>query len=415
MELTEFLRTSYTAYHAVHSAEEMLLQNGFERLHEGDEWHLKTNGRYFVTRASCSLVAFTMGKKNGFNIVASHTDSPCLKLKNNPEITSDGYTKLNVETYGGGIWYTFFDRPLKIAGRIIVKDENGALKQVLYTSEYTLVIPSVAVHQNRGVNEGFAPNAQADLLPLFALGEAKLDLPENALSYDLYLTPAQEPFVNGANGEFLSAPRIDNLTSVYASLCALTKTDGGQINVCACFDNEEVGSGTLQGADSDFLYSVLKRIALSRGLNEEGFSRALATSFLFSLDNAHAVHPNHGEKCDPTNRPLPGGGIVIKSHANKAYTTDALTSAIAQTVFEKAGAKYQTFYNRSDMRSGSTLGAISLSHVGVPSCDIGLAQLAMHSALETFALCDLNELLKGLTQFFRSEIIINGESVTVNG
>ena len=410
-KLIKFLETSYTAYHAVENARTLLTENGFVELRETDAWNLTEGGKYFTVRGGSSLIAFTVGKKRSFHIIASHTDSPCFKLKAIPEMQAEGYTKLNAETYGGGIWYTFFDRPLKVAGRVIVQEGDG-LHSELYTGA-TLVIPSLAVHMNRGVNDGFAPNPQTDLLPLYSFAGEKLDLPERTVSYDLFLTPSQTPFENGAHVEFLSSPRIDNLTSVFSSLQALVSTEGGQINVCACFDNEEVGSGTYQGAGGDFLYNTLSRIGLALGITGEDFARTLAGSFLFSLDNAHAVHPNHGEKCDPTNRPVLGGGIVIKSHANKAYTTDALTCAIAQTVFEKAGAKYQYFYNRSDMRSGGTLGAISLSQAGIPSCDIGLAQLAMHSAVETIAKDDYTELLKGLTAFYNCKIKTDSQTAEV--
>lgn len=411
--LLQFLERSYTPYHAVANAQKLLCEQGFAQLNETDAWDLKQGGKYFIVRGESALIAFTVGQKRNFKIVASHTDSPCLKLKHSPALCSDGYTRLNCETYGGGIWYTFFDRPLAVAGRIIVKKKNGALESKLYESDYTLVVPSVAVHQNREVNANFAPNAQTDLLPLFAAGEVRFELPENAVASDLYLACAQKPFVCGARGDLISTSRADNLTSVYSSLTALIRAVPTGINVCACFDAEEVGSRTLQGAASDFLSAALQRIAFALGMSREEYLRALPASFLVSLDNAHAVHPNHPEKSDLTNRPVLGGGIVIKSHADRAYTTDALTCAVMQTVFEGADAKYQHFYNRSDLRSGSTLGAIGLSQVGVPSCDIGLAQLAMHSAVETFSAADYAELEKGLTAFYKSDIVCKSNCVSV--
>lgn len=420
--LTEFLNASYTAYQATENAVRLLLQNGFRPLSETEDWNLEENGKYFVERNGSSLIAFTVGALDNFSfkIVASHTDSPALKLKENAASLAGTYAKLNAETYGGGIWYSFFDRPLKIAGRIIV-NENGILKSENVASEYFVTVPSLAVHMNRGVNESFSVNAQTDLQPLFALSENG-ETPDflsgitekEVISYDLYLVNADMPYTFGLNGEFLASPRIDNLTSVCSSLEALTahgESDG--VCVAACLDNEEVGSQTLQGAGGDFLENVLRRIAYALKFDDNEYYKALAASFLISLDNAHAMHPNHSEKCDPTNRTSMGEGVVIKSHANKAYTTDALSSSVIKTIFKKAGVKYQTFFNRSDMRSGGTLGAISLSHAGILSADLGLAQLAMHSASECFAKADYEELLNGLTAYYSSNILFGENGIEV--
>lgn len=420
--LTEFLGTSYTAYQAVENAERFLLKNGFSPLTETEDWMLSEGGKYFLKRNGSAIIAFTVGALDcfSFKIIASHTDSPALKLKENAVVLTGPYAKLNAETYGGGIWYSFFDRPLKIAGRIIT-EEDGALKSESVSSDYFVTIPSLAVHMNRGVNEGFSVNAQVDLQPLFALAENG-ETPDflrgitekESVSYDLYLVNADMPWRFGLNGEFIASPRIDNLTSVCSSLEALT-THGESRGVCvaACLDNEEVGSQTLQGAGGDFLENVLRRIAYALKFDDNEYYKALAGSFLISLDNAHAMHPNHPEKCDPTNKPVTGGGIVIKGHANKAYTTDAVSSAIVKTIFGKAGVKYQTFFNRSDMRSGGTLGAISLGHIGVLSADLGLAQLAMHSACECFAAADYDELLNGLTAYYSSDILFTDDGVMV--
>lgn len=420
--LTEFLNSSYTAYQATENAVRILLQNGFRSLSETEDWLLEENGKYFVERNGSSLIAFTVGALDNFSfkIVASHTDSPALKLKENAASLAGTYAKLNAETYGGGIWYSFFDRPLKIAGRVIV-NENGILKSENVASEYFVTVPSLAVHMNRGVNEGFSVNAQTDLQPLFALSENG-ETPDflsgitekEVISYDLYLVNADMPYTFGLNGEFLASPRIDNLTSVCSSLEALTahgESDG--VCVAACLDNEEVGSQTLQGAGGDFLENVLRRIAYALKFDDNEYYKALASSFLISLDNAHAMHPNHSEKCDPTNKTSMGGGVVIKSHANKAYTTDALSSSVIKTIFKKAGVKYQTFFNRSDMRSGGTLGAISLSHAGILSADLGLAQLAMHSASECFAKADYEELLNGLTAYYSSNLLFGENGVEI--
>ena len=404
--LLKYLETSLTSYHAVENTRLYLEYQGFLALDERKNWNLKEGGKYFVTRNGSSLIAFTYHKSGNFKIVASHVDSPCLKLKESPEMKGD-FTRLNVETYGGGLYYTFFDRPLRIAGRII-EEENGKLVSKLYASEETFVIPSLAIHMNREANKQFAPDPQIDLLPLYALGEAALTVP--ALARDLFVVPAEKPFTSGANGEFLSAPRLDNLTSVCASLDAISKKTNG-VCVAALFDNEEIGSRTRQGAGSDFMKSTLKRIALAQGKTEEEFLQTLSSSLLISLDNAHSVHPNHPEKCDPTNRAIMGGGIVIKTHANGAYTSDALTAAAVKKLFNDAGVKYQNFYNRSDMQSGSTLGCISFTQVGVPSVDLGIAQLAMHSAVETFAHADYEELKKGLSAFYQSSVSIQENAV----
>ena len=408
-ELLTFLNDSYTAYHATENARTLLLKNGFTELSESEAWKLKTGRKYFVTRNGSSIIAFTLGKGNGFKIVASHTDSPALKLKEQPEMKGV-FTRLNVETYGGGLWYSFFDRPLKLAGRTVT-EENGALTGNLYTSDYTVVIPSLAIHMNRTANEGFAPNEQTDLLPLFSLGEKELGI--NAVAKDIYAVPCDAPFECGANGEFICAPRVDNLTSVFSCLRALCSEKTNGVCIAACLDNEEIGSRTRQGAGSDFLKRTLERIAICQNIGGEDFLRLTADSFLISLDNAHSVHPNRPEKCDPTNRAVMGGGVAIKAHANGAYTTDGMTAAIVRTLFDRAGVKHQNFYNRSDMRSGSTLGAISLGQLGIPSVDLGIAQLAMHSAAETFAKVDYEELEKGLKAFYASEIRFGEKRATV--
>ncbi len=408
MNFREFLKTSYTAYQTVENVESILREAGFSELYEQDSWPLEEGGKYYVKRSG-SIIAFRCGA-GAMRIVASHTDSPCLKLKENAALSDENFTRLNAEPYGGGLWYTFFDRPLKIAGRVVVTDgERLFAKNAV--SAYNVVIPSLAIHQNRDANEKFAPNLQTEL-PLLALGKHDLgDLLKDAVSYDLFLSPDAEPFDSGAEFEFLSSPRLDNLSSVYFSVMALIEADSIEgTAVAACLEAEEIGSRTYGGAGSDFLKSTLFRII---GDSEELKMRTLARSFLVSLDNAHSLHPNHPEKCDPTNRAVMGKGIVIKGHAGGAYTTDGMTSAVMKTILARAGVKYQTFFNRSDVRSGSTLGAISLSEVSIPSVDLGLAQLAMHSAVETLAKHDLTELHRGLVAFYRSTILFDGGAAIV--
>lgn len=410
--LMQFLSAAYTAYQAVDIARGMLLSNGFCELHEGDAWQLMPDGKYFVVRGGSALIAFTMGDAaQGFKIVASHTDSPALKLKEDPALSDEHYTRLNAEPYGGGLWYTFFDRPLRLAGRV-VHEREGALLSENFVSGFCVTLPSLAIHLNRGANEGFAPQMQKDL-PVLSLGKTDFSALIGApLTYDLFAACAQPPYLWGAENELIASPRLDNLASVYASLTTLM---GGSEGVCvaACLDNEEVGSRTRQGAGGDFLSAVLRRIALAQNMGEEELLRAYAKSFCISLDNAQGFHPNHGEKFDPKERAMLGKGVAIKGHAGGAYTTDALSSAVIKRVFANANAPLQVFYNRSDARSGSTLGAISLGQVCILTADIGLPQLAMHSAVESIACADYRALEAGLACFWKSSIRIENDRIGV--
>lgn len=417
--LLDFLQAP-TAYHVCDKAKQLLLKNGFQPLSEKEDWNLSENGKYFVERGGSALIAFTVGNLDSlqFKIAASHTDSPALKLKENPLKKGEAYTTLNVETYGGGIWHTFFDRALKLAGRVM-KKEDGKIRCEKVESNFLLTIPSVAIHQNREVNSNFSVNAQIDLQPLFALNGEGVTLIDKltdgeVISSDLFLVNADMPYSFGVNDEFLASPRIDNVSGVCSSLEALIANEQSKgICVAALLDNEEIGSRTVNGAGSDFLEHLLRRIAYTLRFDENEYYKALASSFLLSVDNGHALHPNHPEKSDPTNRPIMGKGVLIKSHANKAYTTDALTSAIVKTVFEKAEVQYQNFFNRSDMQSGSTLGVVSIGHLSIPSADIGLPQLAMHSACECIAKTDYNQIVKGITAFYASEINISDNEVEI--
>lgn len=416
--LKNYLASSFTAFHAVENAKAYLIGQGFLQLLETDDFEIHEGGKYFVERAG-ALLAFTVGALDNFSykLVASHVDSPALKLKENPVKTTGSYITLNTETYGGGIWYSFFDRPLKIAGRLVSR-EGERLRSETVVSPYTVVIPSLAVHQNRSVNEGFTINAQTDLAPLVGLDDTAIWLnaltaEKDVLSYDLWLVNADLPYTFGANDEFLASPRIDNLVNAYASLEALAShADSDGICVACLMDNEEIGSRTASGADGNFIEATLRRIAYALRFDESEFYKALASSLLLSADNAHALHPNHPEKCDPTNKTVLGGGVVIKAHANKAYVTDGMSCALVKAVFDKAGVKYQSFFNRSDVRSGSTLGVALSARLGLAGADIGVAQLAMHSACECFAKADYHELVNGLTAFFSTNIFTaNGEYI----
>lgn len=420
-KLANFLDTSYTAFHAVENAKKLLLAKGFSALSEREVWKLEKGGKYFVERGDSALISFTLDNVDElvYKIIASHTDSPALKIKDSPLLKCENYYKLNVEKYGGGILYSFLDRPLKIAGRVVTNNE-GTIQSETITSDYTVTIPSLAIHMNRSVNDGAPLNAQVDMCPLFTFANEPVDFIKTltdkpVYSYDLYLVNDQKSYEFGINGEFLGAPRIDNLSSVFSSLTALTETKNTNgICVTACLDNEEIGNQSAQGSAGDFLENTLKRIAYSLGFNEESYVQALAKSFLLSLDVAHAVHPNHPEKHDPSNRTMLGGGVAIKYNANLSYVTDGKSSAVIKALFDKTNVKYQSFFSRSDMPCGSTLGRSFITRVGMLGVDIGLPQLAMHSACESFAKSDYFELVKGLSAFYQVKIDITDNGIKLN-
>ncbi len=414
-DLMQFLDTSYTAWQAVEHAGAYLTAHGFVQLHEGDAWELARGGKYFVVRGGSALIAFCMGDaQKGVRIVASHTDSPALKLKENAALSDGTYTRLNTEPYGGGLWYTFFDRPLRLAGRI-VREHDGALVSENFVSKFLVTLPSLAIHLNRTANEAFATDCRQDL-PLLALGKSDLQALLGApLACDLFAACAQTPYLWGEHEEFLCAPRLDDLASVWASLTTLAGADCGDgVCVAACMDSEEVGSRTRQGAAGDFLRAVLGRILRSQQLSEEDAYRIFSRSFCISLDNAQGFHPNHGEQFDPQDRAYLGKGVALKGHAGGAYTTDALSGAVVGKLFAEAGAPLQVFYNRSDARSGSTLGAISLGQACILTADIGLPQLAMHSAVETIARADYAALEMGLSAFWRRRVTVDGERAVLD-
>ncbi len=418
--LSTFLENSLTAYHARDNVKAKLLEQGFAPLSQAQDWEICEGGKYFVERGA-SIIAFTVGELEHFiyKIVAAHLDSPALKLKENPEKQTGNVLTLNTERYGGGLWYTFFDRPLKIAGQIVTKQE-GKLIAKTAESAFLVNIPSQAVHINRSANENFAVSLQTDLQPLFALaGDEQSFIQaafpgEEVISYDLYAVNAEKPYLFGKDDAFFASPRIDNLTSVAAALESLLSANTNRgVCVAAFFHHEEIGSKSMQGAGGDFLQKTLHRIAFSLRFDDNEYNKALASSFFVSVDNAHAQHPNHPEKSDPTNKTALGGGIVIKHHACGAYLTDSLSSATLKTVFDNAGVAHQAFFNHSDAKSGSTLGVSALTSVGMLGADIGIAQLAMHSACESFAISDYQSLTDGLTAFYSSDFFIENDSVTI--
>ena len=419
--LVNYLNKSLTPYHAHDNAVKYLEKNGFKELKENQQFKVEVGGKYFVSRDGSALIAFRVGENFSFNIVASHSDSPCFKLKYNPEIKVENYVKFNVEKYGGGLLYSWLDRPVTVAGRVILTNGN-TFESHTFTSSKTFVIPSLAIHLNRSANDGLKLNPQVDLSPIadvFKAGGLEEELKAFAgdkqiADYDLFVVCSQAPFTCGYEDELLCSPRIDNLASAISSLEALADCSPKAISVVYVADNEEVGSSTKQGAGSKFLFDVLRRIGEALGKSSD-FDSALANSFIVSDDNAHAIHPNHPELSDPTNRVKMGEGIVIKHHANQNYTTDAFSSSIIKKIFDKANVKYQDFFMRSDMPCGGTLGAISSHQVSIRSVDIGLAQLAMHSAVETFAIKDYNYAIDGLKCFLSCKITADGaKKITVD-
>lgn len=410
-KLFNFIENSPSPFHAVKNCEEILLEKGYTKLNENAEWELMPQGKYFVTRNDSSLIAFAIpeGSFKGFHMAAAHSDSPCFKVKEQPEMEVEkSYTKLNVEPYGGLVYSSWFDRPLSVAGRIVTKEGS----RLVNLDMDSLIIPNMAIHLNREINKGFAYNPQVDLLPLFGgkLGEKgllhyfahKYDIEkEEILGHDLFLYPRQKPAYLGLNKEFICAPKLDDLQCAFGLVSAIAEQNPKEyVNICAIFDNEEVGSSTKQGADSTFLEDILERIAECFYLGKGAMKQRLAESFMISADNSHAVHPNHPEKADPTNRPYLNGGIVIKYNANQKYTTDGVSAARIKMLCEEAKVLYQTFANRSDEPGGATLGNISTAHISVDAADIGLPQLAMHCSVETAGSEDTVYLYKMMKHYY---------------
>ncbi len=417
--LFDFIEKSPSQFHVVENQRKELLAAGFEELTEASAWDLKLGGNYFVTRNGSSILAFRMPKKEykSFMIMASHTDSPTFRIKEMPEMKEGHYVKLNTERYGGMLMAPWFDRPLSIAGRAIVRVSDGKIQTKLVNLDKDLcMLPSLAIHMNREANEGYKYNAQKDMLPLISMDE-KFNLKElvakslsvkvdDIIGSDLFLYNRDNGRVWGANDEFISIGRLDDLQCSYSSLVGLinAKNTDSTVQLHVTFDNEEVGSGTKQGADSTFLYDAMVRINEVMGGNNSKLLEAIANSFMVSADNAHALHPNYSEKSDPTNKVYMNEGVVIKFNANQKYMTDGLAFAIFTEICNKAKVPYQTFVNRSDVAGGSTLGNISNAHVSINGVDIGLPQLAMHSPYETAGVKDTEYLLKISTKFYETVI-----------
>ena len=427
-ELIKFLDNSPSPFHVVANMEKELSENGFHPLCENDKWDLKLGESYYVTRNSSSIIAFRIPKEDfkGFQIMASHSDSPTLKIKTNPEIvTENAYVTLNVEKYGGLICSTWFDRPLSVAGRVLVRNGNKVEEKLLDINKDLLILPNLAIHMNRAVNDGYCYNAQKDMLPLLSMGGKNVKFKEvvaeylgvtesEIISMDLQCYNREGGKIWGLNDEFVSSRRLDDLECAYSSLKGILASGKSKnVAVHCVFDNEEVGSGTKQGAAGDFLKATLVRINEALGGTEADLYRYISNSFMVSADNAHALHPNYKEKADPTNSVIINKGIVVKHSANQKYTTDAVSQAVLETVCKKAEVPTQNFLNRSDILGGSTLGNISTSQVSLKTVDIGLPQLAMHSVYETAGTDDVEYLVRTAETFFNSTINFNNNDFEV--
>lgn len=427
-ELLHFISASPSPYHAVEQIRLRLEGEGYTELLESEPWKLTLPGKYYVRRNGSSIIALDLpdGALPGFMIMAGHSDSPSFKIKENAPVQSAGmYTQLNVEKYGGMLCSTWLDRPLSAAGRVAVREKGRIVTKLVNIDRDLLLIPNVAVHMDRGANEGKSYNPNVDMLPV--LGSAELQRGFDALaaeaagveekdllSKDLCLYPRTPGTVWGAEEEFVSSPRLDDLQCVFACLEGLLAAKRGESGaVLAVFDNEEVGSGTKQGADSSFLEDVLYRVCEALGKSPAEYRSALAGSFMVSADNAHAVHPNHPEFADRNDRPKINGGIVIKYNANQRYTTDSVSAAVFGEICKAAGVPVQRFTNRADMPGGSTLGNISSAHVSIDTVDIGLPQLAMHSAYETAGVKDTEYLIRAAAEFYSRSFRRTAEGIEI--
>lgn len=424
--LVDFCYDSPTAFHAVASARKILDSNGFKCLKESDQWQLEPSGKYYFVRNDSAIMAFIVGSKpvaeTGFKITGSHTDSPGFRIKPNPEwVSKDHYLRLNTEVYGGPILSTWFDRPLSIAGRVTCKSKElfSPVELLVNVNKPLAIIANMAIHLNPKLNEGYIYDKQIDTLPFVGQVNAKFEGKgylqgllsvelgvdfDDILDFDLFLYEYEKGCLIGPDNEYISSGRIDNLQAVYSSINALCHTDKPESTcVVACFDNEEVGSSSRQGADSTMLADSLERITFTLGGNRPDYLRALASSFIISVDGAHACHPNLKEREDPTSRPIVNGGPTIKQSGQRSYTSDSVTSAIFRQLCQRAKVPSQYFVNRSTSRGGSTIGPISASHVSIPSVDIGVPMLAMHSIRELCGVKDNYYTLKVLESFFSAK------------
>jgi len=416
--LLDFIDASPTSFHAVTNLKNALISKNYHELQEQDNWSLQKGGKYFVTRADGSVVLFTIPKKwsadYAFKIIGAHTDSPCLKIKNNPISSNEGYQLLNIEIYGGVVLNSWFDRDLHFGGRLIVENENGVLEQKLVRIEKRLRIPRLAIHLDREVNKkGFTPNPQEHMFPIIGLSDTidfKAWLQEETgvsgtiLSWDLFLFDAQNSSFGGIENEFIYAPRLDNLASVHAAFMALQQSEiaDNEVQMAVCFQHEEIGSKSQNGASSNFLEVTLKRIHAFVSNTEEAYYQAIARSFFISADMTHAVHPSYASMHDPNHQPSLGGGPVIKSNANMRYATDAFSIAKFKQWCKKAEVPFQDFCSRNDVGCGSTIGPMVAANLGMPTIDIGNPMLSMHSIREMCGTQDHDHIIKVFTEFYKT-------------
>lgn len=425
-KVIDCIDNSPTAFHAVATAEDLLTQNGFTRIDEASNEKLTVGGKYFITRNNSSIIAFTLptAVPTGIMICASHSDSPSFKVKPNAELETVGqYVRLNTERYGGMIMPSWFDRPLSLAGRIVIETENGIEMRLVNIDKDLLVIPNVAIHMSN-TNSNYNYNAKTDMVPLMAdisshtkivnLLAKECDIaPESIIAHDLFLYCRQKGCVVGADDAFFLAPRIDNLECAFTSLFGfLDAKPTTAVPMFAVFDNEETGSQTKQGAASDFLTLVIDRILAAYSACDQK-AAILANSFMLSADNAHAMHPNHPELADSQNAPRMNSGIVIKYNASQKYTTDGVSAALFKKICQKENVPTQVFANRSDMAGGSTLGSIATTKVSIKTVDIGLAQLAMHSACEMAGVSDVEHMINACRVFFSTALRCENNQITL--
>lgn len=419
-EVIEFIDESPSTYHVVKNCSDILDENGFERIMLREKWEIKKGGKYFLKKSSSTIIAFTVGEdfdvKNGFKIFGAHTDSPCFRIKPSPEIVTENVVRLNTEVYGGPILSTWFDRPLSIAGRVIVKGENSFFPRTvkIKIDEPLLTIPNLAIHQNREVNNGVKIDKQNDVLPVISLINKNFEREgylervilektgikkEDIIDFDLYLYATEKGCLLGANEEFMSSPKIDNLASVYTGLIGLLEAEENQdrINIFVAFDNEEIGSATKQGADSNYLLNTLERISLALGLSRGDFLQMLESSYILSADAAHAAHLG---KTDPTNRGRINEGISIKISAKQKYTSDGYSIAVIKQLIEGTEIQIQPFVNESNELGGSTIGPISSTHLDIDGVDLGVPMFAMHSVRELCGIFDVFYLKELAKEFF---------------
>lgn len=419
--LTSFLDASHSVYHAAQNLTKILEDAGYTRLKENEKWTLARGGKYYLTRGGTAVIAFQIpeGNARGFMMSASHSDRPTFKVKENPELCGT-YTRLATEKYGGMLISTWLDRPLSVAGRVVVETENGVESKLVDIDRDLLLIPNVAIHMNRTANDGVKWNPAVDTLPLAGGKNAKGKLEQllkkaaggKILGHDLYLYIRQKATVWGLNQEYLSAAALDDLACAWCCTQGFLNAAAGEnISVLCVFDSEEVGSASVQGAASRLLETTIHRICENLDLDEQIM---LSNSFMLSADNGHAVHPNHPEYADANNAPVMGGGVVLKFNANQRYTTDGITAAVFRKVCENAKVSVQTYCNRADIPGGSTLGNISLSQVSVPTADIGLPQLAMHSCFETVSVQDVLDLEAAMQAFYTTTLQMTETGYALN-